>query len=146
VRRKKVVWNRDPDTGAVHEAERKLIPRSYVPDVEVSGEVAEKLASHLRPGELWRVAAHCFAAVPEHYGVEAPPHPYGSGNWTGSVIHTKGTVAIYLGTTRVTEDNRGRSISVPRHTFLVEGMVYLVRNLADFEPALDASSRGNRIE
>jgi len=135
VRHNKVVWNQKPNTNSSYSAEHKLRPRAYLPDAVVSDEVAEKLVSNLQPGALWQVSVQSFSACPVQKDVEAPPYPYGSQGW-GILAHAKGTIAIYLGTTRVNESNRGRSVSVLRHTFMVEGSIYLVRNITDFEPVV----------
>ncbi|NBO56325.1 MAG: hypothetical protein EBU84_17420 [Actinobacteria bacterium] len=132
---KKVVWNKNPETGGI--IDRSLRQRTYVPDVEMPAEVIAKFAPHLYVGALWRVASEYFSPSASDASCEPPPHPYGHGSeyppYT-KIIHKKSTMAIYLGTTRVEEDSRGRSISVPRHTFMIEGNVYLVLRLVDFEP------------
>ena len=132
---KKVIWNKNPETGGA--ADRALRQRIYMPDVELPAEVTAKFAPHLYAGALRRVASEFFCPVIADPSYEPPPHPYGYGSEYppyAKTIHKKSTMAIYLGTTRVEEDSRGRIVSVPRHTFMIEGSVYMVLRLTDFEP------------
>ena len=135
--RKRVVWNKNYDTG--HLETKGPRRRPFIPDVELTQADAEKLAPHLQKGSLWRVAAEWLSDVPEPLGYELPPYPYAQGTeWQpySKCFYKKGTLAVYLGTTRVEEvKHGGQMVSVPRHTFMVDGNVYMVRRLLDLEPA-----------
>lgn len=134
-RAKRVIWKKDVTQFDLPGVKR---PRHFHPDAELPEETKQLLAPHLVPGALWRVAA--LFIVPENTNseVEEPIHPYAHGYdwkpWGVNVCHERGALAIYLGTTRVEESARDRKISIPRHTFVVNGHVYLTRNLKDWEP------------
>lgn len=134
--RKRIVWNKNSDTGYLET--KGLRRRPFIPDVELTETDAEKFALHLQKGSLWRVAGEWLSDVPEPLGYELPPHPYVQGTeWQpySKICYKKGTLAVYLGTTRVEEAKHGGQIvSVPRHTFMIDGNVYMVRRLLDLEP------------
>lgn len=136
MRRKKVVWNKNPDTG--HVEQKGPRPRQYIPDAELPEEVMTKLTPHLLKGALWRVASLWLADTPEPAGYELPPHPYAHGtDWMPYAKFTfnQGTLAVYMGTTRVEEAKHGgQMVSVPRHTFMINGSIFMVRRLMDLEP------------
>lgn len=134
--RKKVVWNKSPTTG--HVEQKGPRPRAYIPDVDLSEETSAKFTPYLQKGALWRVATPWFSDVVEPAGYEPPPHPYAQGTeWQpiSRFIYPQGTIALYLGTTRVQEvKHGGQMLSVPRHTFMINGNIYMVRRLVDLEP------------
>ncbi len=138
MRRKQVVWNKNPGTG--HVEQKSPRPRQYIPDTILTEETTVKYTPYLQKGALWRVATPWFSDMPEPAGYEPPPHPYAQGtDWQpyARFICPQGTLAIYLGTTRVEESKHGgQMVSVPRHTFMVSGNIFLVRRLVDLEPVV----------
>lgn len=71
---------------------------------------------------------HEFLYAKEYVGHMLPPP---------KIVLKEGSIAIYTGRTRVTERaNRGGIISVLRHTFLINGVRYMVNNLNYIEPAV----------
>lgn len=136
--RKKVVWNKSQETGRPEQKGPR--PRPYVPDAILPEETTVKLTPHLQKGTLWRTAMAWFSDVAEPVGYELPPHPYAQGTeWQtySKVAYKQGTFAVYLGTTRVEESKHGgQMISIPRHTFMIDGNVFLVRRLTDLEPVV----------
>jgi hypothetical protein len=136
VRRKQVVWNKNSVSG--HVEQKGPRPRQYIPDAELSKETSNKFAPYLQKGSLWRVAAPWFSDMSEPAGYEQPPYPYAQGtDWQpySKRIYAHGTLAVYLGTTRVEEAKHGgQMLSVLRHTFMIEGNIFLVRCLSNLEP------------
>jgi len=136
--RKRVVWKKSPDTG--HQEQKALRPRVYIPDTVLSEEVTSKITPNLYKGALWRVASPWFSDIPEPAGFELPPYPYAQGtdfHPYSKLIYKQGTYAVYLGTTRVEEwKHGGQSLSVPRHTFMLDGKIFMGRRLTDLEPVV----------
>lgn len=136
--RKKVVWNKNMESGRPEQKGPR--PRPYIPDTVLLEETTAKLTPHLQKGALWRTAMAWFSDVAEPVGYELPPHPYAQGTeWQtyAKFMYKQGTLAVYLGTTRVEESKHGgQMISTPRHTFMIDGNVFLVRRLTDLEPVV----------
>lgn len=132
---KKVTW-KTPPAGVVQEKAKR--PRSYQQDAALPPQLQEKYEISLVPGSLWTVAVEHVAPISPPPDEEIPPHPYLHGShwpaYPGMLAFSKGTMAIYMGTTRVTELNRTKLVSIPRHTFLVNGSTYITRNLNDWMP------------
>lgn len=132
---KKVTWKTPPAGVSMEKAKR---PRTYHQDTPIPAEVHEKYETNLVPGSLWMVAVEHVAPTPPPSDEELPPHPYLFGShwppYHGMTAFVKGTVAIYMGTTRVSEMNRTKLVSIPRHTFLINGSTYITRNLNDWSP------------
>jgi|GEM_PF-2868658 len=141
--RKKVVWKAPP---AGHVQERVKRPRYYQADTSLPEHLVEKYAASLVPGSLWQVAAGSVMQSSTAADEEAPPHPYLQGSqWemplgtlyqTGQVVFNRGAFAVYMGTTRVSEMNRTKLVTVPRHTFLLNGAMFLTKNLNDWSPVV----------
>ena len=131
--RPKVTW-----TGG----KKPKVPPPYTPDVELHPDVADVWKDNLIVGNLWFTT---IALTPE---VE-----YSSYNrerfithelkylwvasWEGvpGYIPTR-TPVIYAGPVRVEESMATVGVSrILRHTFIVNGVRYMTRNLADFVPA-----------
>lgn len=137
---KQVVWSKHP--GMEQISQKSLLPRQYISDSSMSAEMTEKFTPYLKKGALWRVAAAWFTTILEPTGYELPPHPYAQGTdyqpyaWN-NLIYPENTLAIYLGPTRVDEiRNDGKMISVSRHTFMINGNIFLVRHIASLEPVI----------
>jgi len=140
---KQVVWNKQP--GMEQISKKSLLPRQYISDISMSPEMTEKFTPYLQKGALWQVAAGWLTTILEPTGCEPPPHPYAQGTdyqpyaWNNLIypIYPKNTLAIYLGPTRVEEiRNDGKMISVSRHTFMINGNIFLVRHIASLEPVI----------
>lgn len=135
--KKKVVWKKT-DSGIVQEKVRH--PRNYKPDAELSEDKRELYTQHLVPGSLWRVASLHLNPEASNPSIEDHVHPYANGldwmPWGSPIVHNRGELAIYLGTTRVEEVSRDKKVSVLRHTFAIGARVYITRNLMDWEPVV----------
>lgn len=135
---RKIVWKKAHNSDPV---DRVIRPRLYFPDFELEEDRKQFLAPHLVPGTLWTVKTPVLYPEQIYPDVEQPPFPYAIGNeyvpWgINTKTHARNALAIYLGTTRVEESSRDRRISVPRHTFIVDGVTYITRNLNDWEPVV----------
>ena len=93
-------------------------------------------------GAMWRLRKVLSA---ENYNPGCIPHeflyakPYYNGHLLAppQIVLKEGSIATYTGRTRVTESaNRGGIISVLRHTFLINGVRYMINNLNYIEPAV----------
>lgn len=97
-------------------------------DVDLSPAEAEALTV----GSLWTLRA--LMSVDTRYATsDYVRHEYSYliyGGW-GPTAFPAGTPAVYMGTVRVEEDNRGTPIRVLRHTFLVGGCRYMITNVPD---------------
>ena len=137
---KSIVWKVDANGHALDRGKRPR-PRYYQADIALDPRQAENYASRLLPGSLWQVSAvsvmQAFTASDE----ELPPYPYlyGADNLystSGTTGFIRGEFAIYMGTTRVAEMSRSKLITVPRHTFLLNGAMFLTKNLNDWSPII----------
>lgn len=143
--KKRVVW-KVPANG--HAPERAKRPRYYQADIALDLHRAENYASSLVPGSLWQVAADSVMQTFIDFDEEQPPYPYLQGStwaappgvlhhlyqYSGTTGFIRGEFAIYIGTTRVAEMSRSKLITVPRHTFLLNGAMFLTKNLNDWSP------------
>jgi len=139
--RKKVVW-KAPPTG--HVQERAKRPQYYQADAALPDHLVEKYAASLVTGSLWQVAVGSVLQSVLAHDEEPPPYPYLQGSqWEmppgtlyqlGPVVFNRGAFAVYMGITRVSEINRNKLVTVPRHTFLLNGTMFLTKNLNDWSP------------
>lgn len=134
-RRKNVTWV--DDRSATRSAKR---PHPFVAEAPIREEVREAWTSNLVPGSLW--IACCDLA--ENGAFDHPFYarhevPYVTAAFSPrSAVVTNGSLAVYLGTTRVEEASPGRSNivrSVLRHTFLIGHRRWLVSDLNLLRPA-----------
>ena len=139
MKRKHVMWRSGISANASNKVNEARL-KQYIPDVKLSHEDAVKIEPYIKPGTLWQVAVECFATI-ENFNSCSQSQPYPYGNKfnlgyipAGFVSHRKGAMSIYIGTTVVQEQASRGPISIRRHTFMVEGIVYLVKNIADFTP------------
>lgn len=134
---KKVVWNKTVPDAALKKA---LHPRHYLADVVIPESKYTEYLPHLVPGKMWRVSAPFVVVQGLPDDIEQPPYPYCVSHdwvpWGAKASHQRGSIAVYLGTTRVEEATNSRRVTVLRHTFMIEGAVYLTRNLSDWEPVV----------
>ena len=134
---KKVVWHKTVPGEALKKA---LQPRHYLADVLITPEKYTEYLPYLVPGKLWRVSTPFVVVQSLPFDFEQPPYPYCVSHdwvpWGAKASHQRGSIAVYLGTTRVEEATNSRRVTVLRHTFMIEGAVYLTRNLTDWEPVV----------
>lgn len=131
--RKKVTWK---DEAARVPTKR---PHPHVLDVPITGHVAEVWAAACKPGMLWRTLSQTWR-------MDSYDHKYYNQHEVPYLTHAFyalpapgiipiGTLAVYLGLTRVDEESRaGQLLSVPRHTFLIGDQRWLVADLNLLEP------------
>lgn len=132
-RRPKVTW-KDP-VSRIPVAQ----PLPHIPEVQLAPELAEQYAAALTVGSLWTLSTD----VKVMNGYPAPrykqhefPYVEVAGYYDYVKLGVKGTLAVYMGTIRVEEvSNHNRTVSVPRHSFLINGARYLTRDLTLFVPA-----------
>jgi hypothetical protein len=137
-RRKKIAWT-------VEEAERrskpKLVPMPYVEEQDTSTEADRE---HLEVGSLWYTKFELSednTYISSMY--EKHPYPYLviARGWIWRNPHSRyenaavpGTPAVYMGTVRVEEQDprTHRLLSIPRHSFMINGTRWLTRTLNYF--------------
>ena len=127
--RLRVTWKKDvPRTSA-------LFGRNLIPEIELLPENATRREA-LVPGSLWTLEQDA-TTLQFDSRTEPPPLPYLTASWRYNAHLTapRGTMAVYMGTTRVEELGRGGSpVRVLRHTFLIGGSKYMTINLNLFIP------------
>lgn len=127
---KRITWKKDP-VAQPEEVKRlrpivRVLPRS---DEHV-----------FVPGQLFRVlvAMEALAINPRH---QPPPSPYLTESWyangpmagNSSTFVPRGSLAIFVGHTRVEELDGSHTRSLLRATFFIGGGKYLATNLNHFE-------------
>lgn len=142
-RRKNITWKSSSD---VVTSSKELVPQRYVADCVISKDKHDHYTKHLVPGALWRINTEYFFAEDDSIYSSGRNfekqncYPYAKGyGWNAlrpgnGVAHKKDDLIIYVGATRVEEMGKDRIISVLRHTFMINGQIYLVRRLEDLEP------------
>jgi hypothetical protein len=131
-RRGRITWKVE---GGIPARAARLHP--YVPELELTPEQAEFLSLHLTLGSLW--TSRAVMSVDKRYtSADWIRHEYDYltfGGWSGTCFPV-GTLAVYAGTVRVEEDNRGTPIRLLRHTFIVGGCRYMVATVMELlQPA-----------
>ena len=131
--RKQVTW-KDP---VAHVAKKRPHPHVLAPSGDVC--VRHVRPEDLTPGSLWVVVSKCGpnnTYNPDVYEQHEFPYLtvlyYAGADNPGVPINS---VAVYLGHTRVEEESRaGVMLSIPRHTFLINGKRWLVADFNLLEP------------
>lgn len=100
-------------------------------------------ADLLLPGSMFLTIDDCCVFNAEVYGVQPHKYPYIISTpsyliGTGKSFKAK-TLALYMGTTRVDEALGKKTVSVKRHTFLIDSCMILTNNVCvHFTPAAGA--------
>lgn len=134
-KRKQITWTTPPERQA---------SKPYPPYIADTEKVPDEYLEHVEVGRLWYIA--CPLAVENlGRGFETPPFPYlvhhtiplnSQGFYPNTKFFNPHTPAIYAGTTRVEEDQKGRVVTVPRHLFLIGDCRYIIRSLDYVVPFL----------
>lgn len=123
--RKKITWL--PGKGPTLDFKR---PPIYTPDIPLPSDSPIKEA--LVSGTLWVTSSDMFIQS-ELRTIRPHPIPYVGHMlaWSDTRIPS-GTFSTYMGTTRVEEleTRTGRKMSVLRHTFLINGQLFMTRDVA----------------
>jgi hypothetical protein len=88
-------------------------------------------------GTLWSttVGLDCMRYENQSFTRHQLPYAVRGGRYT-KFDFEKGSIAIYAGPIRVNEElHNSKTISVLRHTFIINGRLVMVRSLADMTPA-----------
>ena len=137
--RGKIKW-KDPG-----QRRKELRPHPYVSEVRLPDALTEKYMVNLMPGSLWITTVPLV--VDERYSdkrYEQHEYRYLTHDFYALDVRRRpaGTVAIYAGQVRVSEeDARGSIMRIPRHTFLVGGVRYMTLNLAEYKPAVEVQTQ-----
>jgi len=130
---KQITWTTPPE---------RRVNKPYPPYIADTEKVPDEYLEHVEVGRLWYIA--CPLAM-ENLGMayRLPPFPYlmthaipkhSYSYYREAKFFDPPTPAVYLGTTRVEESQGGRTLYIPRHTFLIEGNRYLIRSLTHLTP------------
>jgi hypothetical protein len=134
VKHKKITWKAPPE---------RQVAKFRTPYI-ASPAIPDAFHEHLEVGALWCVAKP-LAVQDLGRGFETPPFPYlvhhtiplnSQGFYPNTKFFNPHTPAIYAGTTRVEEDQKGRVVTVPRHLFLIGDCRYIIRSLDYVVPFL----------
>ena len=86
------------------------------------------------PGQLFRLIVP-LEQIPTYIRDQPPPFSYLTKSWSGSSQALRaGSIAIFMGHTRVEEVDGTHVRSLLRATFLIEGRRYMPIDLNDLEP------------
>ena len=122
---KKVTWKAGPAT------KRELLPRPYVPDVEVHPEHLAALEGKLFPGSMF--VTRRYMVVENFRSLKPAAYPYLFEAFAGDGF-PESSIAIYAGVVRVEEAKGSTIIRTPRHSFIIAGKRFLTTNLNNFAP------------
>ena len=133
--RKKVVWN----PGVAEERKRVSVrPHPFIGEQPIFANNAERWQEALLPGALWSTVQAIAPNPRDYYGKNVKQHELSYVNqwYSGTSAFPAGAVAIYAGTVRVSEEDRGKRtlVSIQRHTFIIGGVRYMTTNLNLFRP------------
>ncbi len=126
---KRIVWKNDAVAGA---SETKKLR----PVMRVIGRSDEHV---FVPGQLFRLNVP-MEPIPTYIRDQPPPFSYVTKSWYNSTraLHAgylpQGSIAIFMGHTRVEEVDGTHVRSLLRATFLIEGRRYMPVDLNDLEP------------
>ena len=118
---------------------RVASPHPYIDgdDADLNRDLIEKMQPHLVVGSLWTIEVP-MSPDNRFTGPDYVQHEFKyiqpNGYFFAEDKYPPGTVAVYLGTTRVEEGRFGSLLRVPRHTFLIEGIRYMTASLRHFSP------------
>lgn len=134
-KRKRVVWSQ----GSAPAKKEKIRPHPFVGEQLIAAHNVELFQEMLKPGMLWETTQALLPNPPNYYGQNIKQHELSYVNSTWSLAPTSiqpGTMAIYAGTVRVSEEDRAKHtlISINRHTFIIGGIRYMTTNLNLFRP------------
>ena len=136
LRRKKVTWKAGEQPN-----KRGPYPHPHLPEVPVHAELEDHYNAHLVVGALWFTDMDMaedtrFKDTLGSYQLHECPYLIPVSMWGQVAEHPKGTMAVYIGQVRVTEQTRGdKLMTFPRHAFLVGGKRYITHELQSFRPA-----------
>lgn len=126
--RKKIVWKKDATVQSVESKKLRPVMR-----------VASRIDDHVFvPGQLFRLNVP-LEQIPVHPRDQAPPFPYVGKSWytvpVAAVVGyiPQGSLAIFVGHTRVEEAEGTQTRSLLRATFLIDGVRYMPVDLNFFD-------------
>lgn len=122
--RRHVTW-KEPETRVPEQ-----LPHPYMHSDPADLEAANRFL----PGTLWRTTRPMTRVSRYDGRYRSHEAPYATTTWRPDRELPAGTVAVCLGTLRVTEARHdGSTVSVLRHSFLMGGCRYLVLELSTLE-------------
>jgi len=126
--RKRIVWKKDAATQASESKKLRPVMR-----------VVSRTDEHVFvPGQLFRLNLP-LEVIPTHPRDQLPPFPYVGKSWymaPGPGMHghiPQGSLAIFVGHTRVEEAEGTQTRSLLRATFLIDGARYMPVDLNYFD-------------
>jgi hypothetical protein len=137
--RKRITWT----TGA--RGDMRRLPH-YVPNKPFDNPAYESICT---VGSMWLTMQSCAAsssAVGADWANERKEHTYIVPTYYGVARFPMGSIAIFVGTTRVSETKGNTVIDVLRPTFYINGIKVLTADLGLFSPLGDLPVTAGEVE
>lgn len=128
--RKRITWT------AEARAPKQRLPH-YVPNKSFADPAYESICT---VGSMWQTTQNCSSsssAVGIDWAAEGNEHIYVVPTHYGIVRFPAGSMAVFVGTTRVSEAKGNTVIDVLRPTFIINGIKVLAADLGIFSPLGD---------
>jgi hypothetical protein len=136
--RKRITWT------AEARAPKQRLPH-YVPNKPFADPVYESICT---VGSMWQTTQSCSSstsAVGVDWASEVNDRIYIVPTFYGSVRFPAGSMAVFVGTTRVSEAKGNTVIDVLRPTFIINGIKVLAADLEIFRPLGDLPVTSGKI-